>query len=936
MILASMKMRLHLLKYLGAVVLTAITMVPLTAQVQLKPDDRDKYAARAKADFDIGHWEAGKKTIDEGLKKYPKDSDLKMLSGKYYHHKKQYDKARYELIKSLEQNPGNVDAKHILVNVETESKRYSSAICYVNELLEVNPYWRGLWRKKIELYELDGNTVEANRLRKRIAQIYPEDSKLKADLIYNSELEANDKRRSGKLDEAIEIRKQLIAAETRKPEHYLMIVNDYLQAGDQANAMAYVERGLNLMPANSALINKKLGILAEQKRYNELLPFLQQQIRKGNTSLQSQYNYYLLEAARNAKEQDPATLYGKIFDKNPGDDEAFSYVFNNAFGNQQYEEALSILSKYRRSRGNNKSLDLKELVIYQRTGNTSRANSFTKELFARYPGDSDLKAAYVKIVLEEAKAKMADENYAAALADWQTVKRYGDREMYAVAQANLYNAYLNMDNYNNAMAILTEMIAANPGNAELYLKKSDIYKKTGNYDLALAAYEQAIDLVNDELKPVYLGGYGDMLTGIIKGLNEQFRFKESMDYVQRWLQKHPKNKLALHYAVNISNETKNREDVIKYATLGAAAYPADVFFKLKLIQINGLQPENFHNVYAELEEELKKNPYHPDVVNTFVQLSEDFGKYLIKNSKSEEALVVLDKGLVYAPNNKTLKYLKGTAYEKLKDYENAYIYQSFYEPSLLELAEFKHHLAYLKSRTYKNQVGFSHLRSRFGDNYTITSISSLEYIRFAGENTYTGRAHYAGREAGKGVQLQAEWDRQWNINTRTKINAAWANQFFPSISINASVYRELNLMNGLEAELGAGYRKLPGGENLMNIVLGATKQFDPWRINTRFNNFMLDGTYLYNLSADTRYYFATPKSYLMAVGSFGSSPDVDLLDYQLYNGFSVLNTMVGLGGSHMIYRSVSAGLLGSWHNYQTNSGIYKNLYNIHLSIHVAF
>lgn len=59
---------------------------------------------------------------------------------------------------------------------------------------------------------------------------------------------------------------------------------------------------------------------------------------------------YLLEAARSAKDKDPATLYGKIFESSPGNYEAFNYVFNNAVGNQQYEEAFGYIKPLQKSK----------------------------------------------------------------------------------------------------------------------------------------------------------------------------------------------------------------------------------------------------------------------------------------------------------------------------------------------------------------------------------------------------------------------------------------------------------------------------------------------------------------------------------------------------------------------------------------------------------
>src|SRR5690554_1874130 len=71
-------------------------------QTKIKLDDRDQYIEKAMQQFEQGDWEEGKNTVDEGLKEHPKDSDLKMLSGKYHHHTQQHEKARYDLVKALQ------------------------------------------------------------------------------------------------------------------------------------------------------------------------------------------------------------------------------------------------------------------------------------------------------------------------------------------------------------------------------------------------------------------------------------------------------------------------------------------------------------------------------------------------------------------------------------------------------------------------------------------------------------------------------------------------------------------------------------------------------------------------------------------------------------------------------------------------------------------
>ena len=103
-----------------------------------------------------------------------------------------------------------------------------------------------------------------------------------------------------------------------------------------------------------------------------------------------------------------------------------------------------------------------------------------------------------------------------------------------------------------------------------------------------------------------------------------------------------------------------------------------------------------------------------------------------------------------------------------------------------------------------------------------------------------------------------------------------------------------------------------------------------------FNNFMLNTKWLYSLSTNARYYLSSPKNFIVATASIGSSPDVDVINYQFFNGFSVLNTMVGAGFNHMIAKTLSAGVLGSWYNYKVTNTSYKNLYNLYFNLNVAF
>lgn len=907
------------------------------AQSGVQLNSSEDYISRIQEEFKNERWEEAKPFIDSGVKEYPNDSDIHTLAGKYYHHIGNLDRARYHLLKALNIFHRNVEAKHILVNVETEAGRYSSAICYVNELLEVNPYWRGLWRKKIELYQLQGNRIEANRLRRRIYHIYPQDEIIRTDYFYELELEANEKYKSGNYEEAIELQKTLLRENPDDVSIYLNLSNSFLKNQNLQQALATIEQGLYRYPDNDELVRKKAGILAETGRYDLLLPFL------NSYNLNTDYNYYLTEAARQSKSYQPYYYYGQIFDRNPGNVEAFDILFAHNIAHQDYEQALYILNRHRNVRGHSKDLYLKELRIYQLAPNKSASDRLIKHLKTLYPNDNDILEAYTLVIMDEAKNKMFEHNYREAIPLWYEVLYHGDEELKKTAQNSLLNSYIQIQAYTDALNVLNEMLSDDPDNPELHLKKSDLYFKQKSYHQALLAYERLLENLEPEKRQWYLSGYDDMMTSIVKEAMENYQYPEAYRYTERWLNENPNNNLALRYGINLSVLLNNR-NALTYAERGMKAYPDDLFFLVKVIELKNKQGASQEEIQSLIENGLAENPYHPDLININTETIESYSLFLIQQNKSEEALERLNNALKYDVNNKSLKYAKGLAFEKLKQFDSAYYYQSFYEPHPREEKQFYRYLDYLDYRQKKNEIGIYHLRSRYGDNPAITSISTFEYTRLSEQNTYTGRVHYAGRDTGKGYQLQGEWWRYWNDKTATKIDVAWANQYFSKLAINASVYRYFESLNNIELELGLGFREWDmensdaNIENpyIYNLVVGATKEWEFIRLNFRFNNFYIDDNWFFNATLNGRYNVFTPKTYFTAMAGVGTSPDVDLINYQLYNRFEDFNTMVGAGFSHLIYKTMSAGIIGTWYNFQTSEDRYRNLYNIYLNVNVAF
>ena len=77
--------------------------------------------------FSQHRWGKGKEVLDEGLESYPGDATLHYLAGRYWWNVKNYDQARYHLVKACQINYKFPDAKQLLVNVEEITGNYSSA-----------------------------------------------------------------------------------------------------------------------------------------------------------------------------------------------------------------------------------------------------------------------------------------------------------------------------------------------------------------------------------------------------------------------------------------------------------------------------------------------------------------------------------------------------------------------------------------------------------------------------------------------------------------------------------------------------------------------------------------------------------------------------------------------------------------------------------------
>lgn len=982
--------------YIRLISFCLLILLPLIGDAKIKLETPEQYAKAVQAHFSKNQWKEGKTILDEAIGLYSTASDLQWLMGKYWYQFKDYNKARYHLIKSIKSNYNNVNAKQLLINVEDETKNYSSAICYVNELLEVNPYWRGLWRRKIDLYRKSGNEIEADRLLKRINQIYPDDSLINRYYINSIEEDYLRHKKAGHKKQAMELLSELIEKSPTDENYFSDLANFYLQEGDKEQSLKIASKGVAAFPRSSILISKKVGLLTELGRHQEALLFLKEQQKKegNNPQLSRLYNDMFLETARLQRQQDPYVLYGMAYSKGQKNKEVIEYLVTTAINRRNNEEAIEYIKEARRIFGNSKWVLYNEYLLYRNMNRENQAFGIIKRLSEEYPNDQDITYTFCQMQMERAAYLMSLGNFAEALPYAKAVAASQiDAELSKSSRERLITCYSSLKKYPEALTVLEELANLFPDTENIIGKKADLLDKMGKTTEALQLYTSAIENTQGDTRLLYLIGFEEIAIPYIKSCIDSGATGLAYATSTQLVNMNPGNDLALRYAINSSGAMGQYDNFRKYTEQGLSFYPEEPFYKIKQATIYNIDKDH-QSAINILRPVLTRFPGNKELVDAFSESAECRALELLKKKETRDAMIVVDTALQVNPISKSLKYTKGLIFEANKQADSAYYYQKFYEPSIEEQYWYKKHLMGLKNETLNNRIGMQYLQSRHGDIDQIRSIASLEYTHMQTKNDYTFRMNYSGRDGetkfstsneegapgGIGLQLQGEWEHRFNNKWTATLNAAYGTKYFPQLAGNFSIARAFR--SDWEINLHFGYRKTESYEkiyafnsnavdqetgakgvweterwnkkyfNLFLAGIGVSKSLDQMWFNGKMDCFQMQSNLYYNASFETRFFlFGDKRSYVSGLMGFGTAPESSIIDFAMPGSFDNLNTTVGLGGTYLITPNLAAGLLGTWLTYYNQTSIrqgnetnyndivktkYKNLYNIYVQLYIFF
>lgn len=985
--------------YYGGVCIHAqATTAPVgsTAYYELNIRDRIKH----------NDWQRAKTLLDEAMEKYSQMSSINELMGKYYLHEAEvlskgqknatpmYDKARYYLIRAISIDEKNVQARYSMLKVETDTKHYSSAIVYCNELLEENPYNEDIWRKKIDLYRQLGNNAEADRLLERIHTIYPAGDQLRKDLVERKIVLAKKQRENGDVRGQEQTLRELMELQPKSPDHIYALMNLLYRLGRVSEAAEIAAQGATVT-GRTEFVEKRASMLSEMNRHREAVAYVKDYMaRTRNNSVSPLLKEMEMEAARAAQYNDAYIAYAKIYEETHSM-EALDYLVNTSIERWYLDDALMYVEESLKRKGESQKMLYNQYIVNKRLGNTRKANTLLEKLYNRYPDDGDISEEMMLQLIDRAKELMDQDLYSDAVPLLEKVF-YSNAYPYIRESAfqRLYNCYLQTKQYAKAETMLNGMEGINRIN-----QTASLYNAWGKPKKALDYLAEAFHATSPadtETRNMIGYTYEEIALPYIKGLLANRRVADAAKQVAEALEICPNSDDMLRYGITAAQRMNNIDLVAQYIVRGRNLYPDDPYYVLKDAQMRHLSGDN-KTTLEEITPLLDEFAGDSLLIGLYVETSIDIATQYLREKQPDDALRVIDKALEIDPDNAELYNIQGQAYEQKKEWMLAYESYRKYKPGYVELAEYRHHLEELFYHTLHNSLSFEYQQARPGSEDVISGNAYLNYTyMYSTRTTWTAGFAYAGRDGaaeqgntemtkgGTGVQLSAGWEHEFTNRFSGKIEAAVASRYFPIIMAKLTASYDFN--HDWQVSLFASYRLLrsysgiygwqstiAGYDNgvpvygepeyvrtgwneskksMIQAGLGVTKTLDKFVLSGSASGLYFSKKLYFNSNFKMQFFpVEGNSSNIFAVGGVGTAPESSLIDRSMPVGFNKLNTFVGMGGSYFLNRWITLGLSGTWYTMLSQSERltttyiandpyiredFRNYFYIHASLKINF
>ena len=890
-------------------------------------------------------------TITNAIKEYPDNPKLNYYYGLYLYKAKgdmaSIKSARYHFVRALQTDVQLYGAKQMMIAVEDTLGNYSSAICYVNEVLEAQPYDKGLWERKIALYRKLGNLAEAEATKERMAHIFANDTDVRKQyanrwnlVLKRSELDILASDMEMKIDEL---------KGNAAYSDYETLVEYYTSLGQYDKAIATglkcLKRARGITPKEKSKMTKTVsGLMMSMNRYSQAQDFLADTAAHADKAYLSQL---LQLMADDARLHDPYEANQRLYGKTRSRD-ALNYLVKTSISRGYYEDAKTYLEAFY---GKDSTELLKQQYALElRMGHDQAAQNTLLKLYRRDPRNEKLRSEYIDAFQRLANSDVAN-------GQWRD------------AEKSL-----------RALGILLNDSVGHTYWPSMMVRRMTTYGHLQRYDAVRAVYQEAVGKVPQD-SMLFASAYEEMALNRMRAFEEEERYDSALYVAQQLCDDLPASAVALRHCINMSQTLRRDSLFYKYAERGYKQNGQEPYYILKQTAALG-QQRRYREALQILGEQCRKSQYvSPAIVSahsgiTLQMLADSTMRHVNHDKDSLMRYVV--RALNYDPDNKELLYYLGLAFERSHKWDSAHYYQSKYQqPAVAEQRQYYQHMDYLENKSFSNRIDVNYTHALYDtrqDNLASTghlySIATVAYTHSDSLDAFTGQVSYKGidgyhdasdhESGGAGIELMGQWERQFTKRWSGMISASWANRYFNKWGINVAASYAAD--NGWTPSLKVSYRRTPktylflSGNSIsdtenkeLNLFIASPSVMKEWgdRIRTTLNVDMAvinSGVY-YNVGLKGKLFFNDDNiSSVSLITGLGSFPELSFFEQTALRNVSHTNTMVGLDALVLCTSHLSVGLSGNWNTCYdphrnadgTLSDSYRNIYSITTHLHVAF
>jgi len=945
------------------------------AQWLKKIESSDNLYKDAKKEIDLKHYQKAINMCTKAIDISPHNLDIHLLLGRAYSLAGKVDSARTELNYVIDKNPKYRDAYIYLVNMEAVACNYLQALEYADMGLKYFPNDRDLLLKKLDIYNKEGDWIESNKLAEYLFDRYSTDAYIRSVYLDYKLTLARQYAHRGYIEISKRAYESVLEQDPLNKEALQAVFALDVRAGNYESSLAFTNRALQSTPNSYEFLMKKISILDAMSRYVEAIEVAEklQKLYPSNPDVQKTNTYLRMTAGRYYMNTDPYLLFSGVLDKEPNNRDALNYVINIAYSRGLLNDALGWTNYgLKRSPGDHDLL-VKKMGILESMKSYGSASYIAERIYRESPNQGN-KDHFIELRTLAGKQYINDLEFDSAAVALKSVLFYDHSNMAAIDY--LISAYSQQKRYDDALHVIDEALTYYPGDQNL------LYKKAAT----LEAYQRYADaaLISKQLLQKYPDSRQYLVSFIEQSLEAGRQSLQYDDYyntvsiLKEVLDKQPDNIDALNYIINIESAFKQYDSAIYYVDQGLHYYPDSKDFQFKKSSVYA-DAKQFQLAYAISGDLYNNYPYNIRYRGAYIDQLLGSGRLYLSNNSPDSALIEFYKALAVAPNDTLPLYYTTNLLIDQKKYDTAlvlvergrqhYPTDPFFVLKRAAILEKEHHwddawhaadtlskmtpldlknleyARYLYSQRLKNEVGLFYLHSRYIDSATTTtnSVATIQYTRRYSRGTITARINYAGRVNGTGFQFEAEAYYNHTPKWYSYGVAAYSPNglIFPTYRLGYSIFHSFN--HGWDGELGIRYLDADSGK-ILSPLASISKELNDFYFNLRGyyiqltndtkadNNVVGKVSDYYSVVLTSRYYIDDRTQYFSTIMGYGTAPDDFSQAFQLTQLLAYKTVSVGAGYSKQIHFRTTVGIFGSWYNERLTSTVYRNQYDVYVSL----